>query len=181
MAFVNPENVVKSFDLEPGGVVADFGSGSGAWALAAARFVGPDGKVYAVDVQKEILSALKSRADTEGFLNIEIVWGDIESQGGSGLADESVDFIIMANVLFQADKKEEMVREAFRVLKEGGRLGLIDWGETGLPGHGFGGGPARAMRIFKNEAKKIFLEAGFVFQDEFEAGEHHYGLLFKKS
>jgi len=178
MAFVNPEEVVKKhFNLQPGMVVADFGAGSGYYTLASARIVGESdsGVVYAVDIQKDLLEKIKSRAEEEGLKNVEIVWADLDKPEGSRIAADSLDFVVISNILFQTENKRAVAREAFHVLKSGGIAGVIDWSES------FGGlGPRPEDVVGKQDCEKLFLEAGFTMEKEFEAGEHHYGFLFKK-
>ena len=174
MPFSKPEEVVKQFRLPAGARVADFGTGSGAYALALARAVGPEGKVYAIDIQKLLLSRLGREAEQLKLRNVvEIVWGDLEQAHGSTLADKSVDFIVIANLLFQTPAKYVLVKEAKRILKSGGRVAFIDWADS------FGGlGPKPADVLSPAEAKKIFAEVGLNYQSEFSAGDHHYGLIF---
>ncbi|HEY4476392.1 MAG TPA: class I SAM-dependent methyltransferase [Candidatus Paceibacterota bacterium] len=184
MAFSKPQEVVAQFHLQSGLTVADFGTGSGAYALALARAVGAAGRVYAVDIQKEVLARLAREAkasDLEAKLprgslasRIEVIRGDLEQTQGSTLADQSVDFVVIANLLFQVSAKYNLVREAKRILKSNGQVAFIDWSGS------FGGlGPKPEQVLLPAEAKKIFAEAGFVFLHEFPAGDQHYGLLFE--
>ena len=173
MPFSKPEEVVKQFRLPAGARVADFGTGSGAYALALARAVGPEGKVYAIDIQKELLARLGREARDSHVRNVEVIRGDLEQAHGSTLADNSVDFVVVANLLFQTSAKYVLVKEAKRILKSGGRVALIDWMDS------FGGlGPKPADVLSPAEAKKIFAEVGLNYQSEFSAGDHHYGLIF---
>ena len=71
--------------------VADFGVGGGAYVIATAKKVGDTGKVYAIDVQKELVSKVKKMAQDEGLENVETLWGDIEEVGGAKLSDGAVD------------------------------------------------------------------------------------------
>ncbi len=174
MPFSDPKSVVAQFRLPAGVAVADFGTGSGAYALALARAVGPEGKVYAIDIQKLLLSRLAREAKENDFHNIvEIIWGDLEQAHGSTLVDASVDFVVIANLLFQTPAKYVLVKEAKRILKSGGRVALVDWVDS------FGGlGPKPADVLLPADAKKIFAEVGLNYQSEFPAGDHHYGLMF---
>lgn len=173
--FVRPEEVIKNFDLGPGIAVADFGCGSGHYTLAAAKIVGDYGKVYAIDVQKELLESVKSTARLNNLNNIEFIWADLETSEGSRLAPDSVDLVIISNILFQAEDKIAVAKEAFRILKNKGRAAVIEWSES------FGNlGPRPEDVVKKDGAKKIFLEQGFALDKEFEPGEHHYGLIFAK-
>lgn len=172
--FSSPDNNIKYLNLEPQMVVADFGVGSGAYAMAAAREV-PGGKVYAIDIQKDLLAKLKKEASHQNLNNIEILWGDIENVGGVKLTDNSADVVIVSNVLFQAEAKYQLALEAKRILKPAGRLLFIDWSES------FGGlGPQAGDIVTAEEAEKIFSEAGFNVSKSFPAGPHHYGIIFVK-
>ena len=174
MPFSDPKTIIKHFQLYEGMTVADFGTGSGAYALALARAVGREGRVYAIDIQKELLARLAREADTLGLRNIvEIIWSNLEEANGTKLADASVDFIVIANLLFQTSAKYTLVCEARRILRAGGQIALIDWSGS------FGGlGPRPEEVLSPEEAKRIFLEAGFTFAKDFPAGDHHYGLMF---
>jgi len=173
--FLHPERILSCLDIRPGMVIADFGCGSGHFSIAAARKVGENGKVYALDIQKQLLDLVKSRANLEHLLNVDPVWADLERENGSRLGDETVDLVIIANILFQAEKKAEVIAEAHRILKPGGRLAMIEWDKTPLAA-----GPSESMRVPKPAAKSMAESSGFELEKEFESGSHHYGLLFTK-
>ena len=175
MAFANPQNNIDQFDLDSGMRVADLGAGSGAYTLAAAKKVGSDGRIYAVEVQKDLLEKIRGSAETEHLFNVEVIWGDIEKIGGTKLGDLSMDAAIISNVLFQAEEKENLIKEAGRVLKPNRRVLFIDW--TGS----FGGlGPTEEQVISPETAKKLFMENGFDYEKDIYAGDNHYGLIFRK-
>ncbi|MBI4067883.1 methyltransferase domain-containing protein [Candidatus Kaiserbacteria bacterium] len=172
--FANPETNILSMRIDPGMKVADFGAGSGAYTLAAARVVGRSGRVYAVDVQKDLLTRIQNNAMREKIDWVDIVWGDFERPGGTKLRDKSIDLVIMSNVLFQLDHPSQAFGEAVRVLKKGGQLAVIDWTDS------FGGiGPEDKRVIRKEKALEIGHDAGLTFLREFPAGAHHYGIMFK--
>lgn len=175
MAFADPRTNLQKLSLASGMTVVDFGAGVGAYALAAAPFVAPEGKVYAVEIQKDLLETLKKEAVTKGINNIEVIWGDIEQVGGVGLADNIADVVIISNVLSQAKSMYTLALEAKRLLKPGGRIMVIDWSES------FGGmGPLPSDVVPPDEVKKTFGSAGLAFSLDFSAGDHHYGLIFAK-
>lgn len=173
--FLSPDVIIKQLKLEAGDHVADFGAGHGFFTIPMARAVGGDGKVFAIDVQKPVLDIIRAKAKVDHLLNIEPVWGNLEEIGGSKLKDKFIDVVIVANVLFQAEDKFTLLREAYRILKEGGRLAVVEWdmSSTSL-------GPPIAIRIPKDEVKKFVLSTGFSFDREIPTGAHHFGLLFVK-
>lgn len=173
--FLHPERIIARFSLKLGARTADFGAGSGFFTIPLARAVGSEGRVYAIDIQKHSLDVIKAKARLEHLLNIEYVWGDLETAGGSKIKDASVDFVIISNILFQAEKRQEVLREAFRVLAKGGRCAVIEWDESK-----FSFGPPMDLRVPKRAAQASAEAVGFEQEKEFEAGTHHYGLLFRK-
>lgn len=175
-AFAHPVRNVGMLSIEPGMRVADFGAGSGAYALALAEAVTNAGAVYAVDVQKDLLRRIANTAKAEGFQNMHVIVGDLEKPKATKLAEKMLDLVLVSNLLFQVEDKKAPLVEARRILKPTGRLAIIDWSDS------FGGmGPIKKAVITKEAAQKLAEACGFGFVREFEAGEHHYGLLFKKT
>jgi ubiquinone/menaquinone biosynthesis C-methylase UbiE len=175
--FVNPAKVIENLDLEPAMTVADFGCGSGHYTIEAAKKVGKTGKVYAIDIQQEMLSFVRSQAKLMGLTNIETVWADLETVKATNLRENSVDLVIISNILFQAENKKQIIQEAFRILKSGGRTAIVEWDiENQIASFG----PQMEKRITSQNVKDLFAESGFMFEKEFNPGEHHYGLIFKK-
>ena len=173
--FLDPKSVISQMDLQHGSRVADLGAGSGALALAAAEAVGEAGRVIAIDVQKPMLERLRNLARQHRLSNIETIWGDLERLQGTHLKAGSVDAAVASNVLFQIEDKPAFAEEALRILKKGGRLLLIDWSDS------FNNiGPAKEHVISGQQARHLFEGAGFSFVRNIDAGEHHYGLIFKK-
>jgi ubiquinone/menaquinone biosynthesis C-methylase UbiE len=173
--FSDPAHNIEQLGLPERSHIADFGAGSGAYTIAAAKAVKNFGKVYAVEVQKELAMRIKALARTEGLENVEALWGDIERAGGTKLADASVDAVIISNVLFQAEDKKGVVEEAKRVLKSGGKALVVDWSES------FGNmGPSASAVFAKDAARKLFEAAGFSILRDISAGAHHWGFIAQK-
>lgn len=170
--FSDPEQNIAQFGLTDHMTVADLGAGTGGYTLAAARRLREYGHVHAVEVQKELLSRIENTAREERLGNVEVLWGDCERYGAAKLANDSVDAVIVANVLFQVEDPEGLVDEVKRILKPGGSVLVVDWKDS------FGGvGPAPDAIVSQKDARVLFEQSGFQFVKSIDAGEHHYGFV----
>lgn len=171
--FSDPAANLAKFGLTDGQKVVDLGAGSGFYSIEAAKKVGTSGRVYAVDVQKNLLERLRSNASTQGVRNIEVVWGNAEKIGGTKLREAIADRVIASNVLFQIEKPDDFCLEIKRILKPGGKVMVIDWSEVSALS------PKQLVPAMK--AQMLFEKNGFKLDDSFGAGDHHYGLVFTRN
>lgn len=171
--FSDPRENVQHLALREGMRVGDFGAGTGHYARAASMAVGASGKIYAVDVQEDLLKHLKLNLLEHHRRNIETVWGDIEKSGGTHLKDASLDAVIVANTLCQIDDARAMLAEIRRTLKPGGKVLVVDWAGS------YGGmGPAPERVVPEHIAEELFISGGFYKEKSFRGGPHHYGVVF---
>jgi len=192
--FLKPEEILKQLNLKEDMVAADFGAGSGGWVLPLAQIL-KEGKVYAIDVLEEPLSALQSRAQMLNISNIQSTRSDVETEKGSQLKDNHLDLVLMTNLLFEVEDKKEVLTEGKRVLKKGGKILVIDWKKDSSLG-------PKQGRVSAEEVKKIAEEIGLKLEKpstraklgagpvphrnkvsgagEFEASTYHWGLILAK-
>jgi ubiquinone/menaquinone biosynthesis C-methylase UbiE len=134
-----------------------------------------NGKVYAIDVQKDLLDGIKNEANREHLANIEIIWGNVEKLGGTKLRDASVDVVIASNIFFQIENREGFAKEVSRILRPNGRLFFIDWSDS------FGNiGPKADVVVTESQARTFFERNNFVIDRDVSVGAHHYGLVIRK-
>jgi ubiquinone/menaquinone biosynthesis C-methylase UbiE len=173
VTFLEPEKIIEQLNLKQDCRAAEFGCGPGEFTIALARVL-PKGMVYALDIQEEPLSALMGKARSEGLLNIKIIECDIEEPKGSTLQDDSLDLILVTNILFQSDQKKEMLREAKRILKPKGKIVVIDWKKDSPFG-------PEQNRVSLEEIEKLMrLELDIRLTEEIEAGTYHWAAIFEK-
>lgn len=173
--FSDPQKNIDQCGIQAGMEIADFGAGSGFYTIALAKALISTGKVYAIDIQKDLLPRIKNNAVKEGLYNVEVICGDVERLGGTHLRDSSIDMIFICNLFFQLKDKKDTILEIKRVLKPAGRVLVVDWVDS------FGGiGPKPEVVFKKEEAKGLFEKNGFHLDREISAGSHHYGMIYKK-
>ncbi|OGI73702.1 hypothetical protein A3D42_00505 [Candidatus Nomurabacteria bacterium RIFCSPHIGHO2_02_FULL_41_18] len=170
--FTNPLRNLKALGIRERDIVVDLGAGTGFYSIEAAR-IADGGKVYAVELNRDFLQTIRNKVKETKLGNIECLWGDVEKIGGTKLGDSVADKVIVSNVIFQVENKENFIEETNRILKNGGQALVIDWSaDSPLSKKG--------LSVPKDAMKRMFEQKGFKFDREIDAGEHHYGMIFTK-
>src|SRR3990167_3948368 len=171
--FFKPEKVLKILQLNKSiRDVADFGCGYGTFTIPAAKIVG--GKVYAIDIEPEMVKETEKKARENKLGNVETILRDFVSNG-SGLKDESVDYVMLFNIL-HTDKPEKLLREAYRILRNGGKLGIIHWNyDSATPR-----GPPMEIRPKPEQCIKWARNSGFNHPLKYDLKPYHYGIVLTK-
>lgn len=164
--------ILKRLQLDEGDTFADIGCGIGYFTLPAAGIVGPKGVVYALDIELEMLEEVDKRAVENSVSNIRTI---VTNEYDFKVPDTSVAFAFACAVLHEVDDKLKFINEAKRILKENGRVAIVEWikrdSEIGPPlGH----------RLDMGDVEKMIKECGFqdIAHDEFN--EHFYIITARK-
>ncbi|MDP2656563.1 MAG: class I SAM-dependent methyltransferase [bacterium] len=175
-SLIDPRTVVARLDIHDGDIVADLGCGGGGHFInSLSTAVGAKGKVFALDIQKNVLKVVEAKMKLFNLSNVTTVWSDLERDGSAGIISGSCTIALLLNVLFQNSRYEKIVQESLRMIMSGGRLVVIDWKPSGSPF-----GPPSDRRISPQKVKEIAQSLGITLLEEFEAGPYHYALVFKK-
>jgi ubiquinone/menaquinone biosynthesis C-methylase UbiE len=121
-----PAKLLEALAIKPGQVVCDFGCGNGYHTLQLAKRVGPHGKVYAVDIQPEMLELLKERAGPRGLENIQTI---LASENDPGLPAATFDLVLMVDVYHELAEPAQILAQVRSSLKPDGRLVLVEFRE----------------------------------------------------
>ncbi len=172
---IDPATLWKELDFSKGITLLDLGCGPGHYALAAAQRIGPEGKVYAVDLWDEGVAHLRQRAGQECLYNIK---GLVAEAGDIPLDDQSVDVGFMATVLHdlvEAGTAAGALEEMLRVLKPGGQLAIVEFDKIDGPP-----GPPKHIRLAPEEVDALVAPYGFKRQKTVKLGPYNYLITFKK-
>ena len=171
-AWQKPAQVIEKLALKPGETVADLGAGSGYFTILLARAVRPAGKVYAIDIEPQMLEYIDQRAKKEKLTNIQTILADPHDPK---LHQASVDMIFICNTLHHVSERGTYYPLLARALKPGGCLVDIDFQKRDLPI-----GPPLSMKIAKRDVAKEVAPAGFRLTEEFDFLEYQYFLVFSR-
>lgn len=174
LTFVDPKEIIEMAQVKKGEKVADFGCGPGYFSLPAAQAVGEGGTVYAFDVLPSALEAIAGHIKIKNIDNIIVKRVNLEKENGTGMENDSVDWVIIKDVLFQNKDKNLILREAKRILKSGGSVLIMEWNDNVFIG------PDKESRISKQDLAEIVFNEGFIFKKQSDAGDYHYIIIASK-
>jgi len=154
--------------------IVDFGCGYGTFTIPAARLI--SGRVYAIDVDPEMITAVKDKMLKNAVNNVETIQRDIIDEGSS-LADESIDYVLLFNVL-HTEYPVKLLKEAYRVLRKNGRVAIINWNLDPTTPRG----PPIEMRPSLEQCVEWCVKVGFDPNSKrfYDFKPYHYGLVMKK-
>jgi ubiquinone/menaquinone biosynthesis C-methylase UbiE len=153
----DPKIIFRTLGLKPGDNILDLGCGSGDYALEALKYVGPSGKVYAVDISQSLVERLKKQIKHKGYFNIEVFVADITKS--LPFETGSINVCLLSTVLHIYNLKQtgrKIFQEVHRVLRPGGRMVVLECKKESAPF-----GPPVHMRISPEEVKESAIENGF--------------------
>ncbi|MFW5946413.1 MAG: class I SAM-dependent methyltransferase [Candidatus Natronoplasma sp.] len=162
---LNPEKVISLLDLKEEDVIVDLGAGTGFLTIPLSK-IAEYGKVYAVDVQEEMLKELKKKCDERGCGNIDII---LSEEGNIQIEDEVADKIYILNVLHEISDMETL-DEIYRISKNGGMVCIVDWDRDVITERG----PPTHERLTLEEATELLRENGFHIIDKGKWEDHYW-------
>jgi len=167
---LDPDNILDKLELTGKTVFADLGCGTGFFSIPAARRVK---KVFALDIAQEMLDILSENIKKEKITNIEVI---LSGESSIPISDQSVDFLLMANVFHELEDKLALLKEVKRVLKMNGRLIIIDWKKMEMDF-----GPPLQERFDEKEVIDACYENGFMLIEISNIGPYNYLLIFGRT
>jgi ubiquinone/menaquinone biosynthesis C-methylase UbiE len=154
LVWLPPADVLRALTLQIGQTVVDVGAGTGFFAVPLAHAIGPNGKVYAVDAQAQMLQWISAKIEKAGLTNIVLVHAEASA---TTLPPSSCDLYLKANVWHELEDRETVLTEAKRVLKPAGRIAILDW----RPDVERVAGPPLDHRIASDDVQDELRRSGF--------------------
>ena len=153
--------------------LVEFGFGYGTFTIPASRK--SQGMVYAYDIEDTLKIELETKLKANNITNVRLINRDFIADG-TGLQSEETDYCMLFNIL-HAEESTNILKEAFRILKKGGRVGVIHWNyDPSTPR-----GPSMSIRPKPDELKNMLTEAGFsILKHNINLPPYHYGILAQK-
>lgn len=169
---LDPDRILALLPLSAGQTVADIGCGPGYFTLPLARKVGA-GRVYALDVQEEMLARVRHKLAQEKITNVVVA---LSSDAELPVPDASLDGAFMAFVLHEADDRSGFLKSVHRALKPGGWLAVLEWQRREMPE-----GPPLHERLSPRQVRLALGKAGLAYAEGHEMNDKQYLILARKS
>ena len=173
-AWQKPEQVMDALYVGEGSVAADLGAGGGWFTIRLARRVGPNGTVYAEDIQRLMIEAIERRVRREGLTNVKTVLGT-DADPFPGLSAGTLDAVLIVDAFHEMAEPVVLLRNVARALKPQGRIGIIDYSE----GEG-GPGPGPEERVPPSVIVAAAKDAGLTLDRQETFLPFQYFLIFRK-
>jgi ubiquinone/menaquinone biosynthesis C-methylase UbiE len=167
-----PAQLVQALEIKAGSVLADIGAGTGYFAVHLAAATGPDGLVYAVDVEPAMVEYLKTRAEKEQLPNIRPVLTPADEPG---LPATGVDLVLICNTWHHIDDRLNYLKKLGASVRDGGRVVIVDFKEGDLPV-----GPPADRKLTREAVIAEFKEGGWRLASEIDLLPYQYTLEFKR-
>ena len=167
-AWQKPHEVIQALALKPDAAVADIGAGTGYFSMRLAHMV-PGGRVYAVDLEPDMVKYLAERARREGLKNVTAV----QAKAGDPALPGKADLVLLVDVYHHIEDRQRYFRGLLGSLKPGGRVAVIDF-RMDSPS-----GPPKSARIEPDRVKKEMRSAGFALAQEHDFLPNQYFLIFR--
>ncbi len=162
---LSPKKVISLLDLEPEDVVLDLGAGTGFLTFPLSKIV-ENGKVYAVDVQEEMLEELRKKCEEQRCENIEVV---LSEEGKIPISEDKVSKCFLLNVLHEIEDMKTL-DELSRIMKSQAKVSIVDWDKDVITERG----PPTHERLTLDEAVELLEKHGFTIIDEGKWEDHYW-------
>ncbi len=169
-AWQKPDALVAALHLERGQRVADLGAGTGYFSRVLSNAVGPDGTVFAVEIEPNLVTYLRDRAEREGTRNVVPI---LASAADPHLPAGLVDVVLIVDTYHHVDDRIVYFRNLRRVLRAAGRVAIVDWQKRPLPV-----GPELEHKLAREVVVDEMTEAGYRLVDEPDVLPYQYVLVF---
>ena len=168
-----PAKILEMFGLDNNIIdVVDFGCGYGTFTIPVARMI--RGKIYALDIEPEMIEVTNKKLRKLNLVNVEAVLRDFISDG-SGLRDLSIDFVMLFNIL-HVKKPTNLLKEAYRILRPGGKVGIVHWNFDATTPRG----PPMEIRPKPGRCRQWAESVGFILEKQIDLKPYHYGMVLRK-
>jgi|SRR3989344_205641 len=165
--FFRPANILKTMGVA--GTVAEFGCGYGTFTIPTAKMI--SGKIYALDIEPEMMGITQRKAGDNRLRNVETVLRDFMTDG-TGLNNGSVDYVMLFNIL-HVDDPDILLKEAYRILKPRGKVGIIHWNYDPTTPRG----PPMKIRPKPEQCMEWAEHSGFSNLTRYDLKPYHYGIV----